>query len=185
VRIMKLLDIAGVTAAFIGALDISSDSFSWTGLTEVLMIRIALSHVLLFTAYLAVCSTTFSICGLYDSYRLSHWPRRLREILAAIAVLTGILVPLRVFPALAFATNLFLVLFCFLSVFVLFLCRECVRLPLHFIRTRGRNLRNVVIIAEEPDATALAQRVGQDVGLGYRVLRTINAREMTEWPNHK
>jgi hypothetical protein len=41
-------------------------------------------------------------------------------------------------------------------------------------------LRSVIIVGEGPDALALVDRVNQDASLGYRVLRIIDAREITE-----
>jgi FlaA1/EpsC-like NDP-sugar epimerase len=82
-----------------------------------------------------------------------------------------------------FATNLFLLLFCLLNVLGLFVARESIRVALHFVRLRGRNLRNIVLIGEEPNATALAQRLRQEASLGYQVLQVIDAKEMAEWSN--
>jgi FlaA1/EpsC-like NDP-sugar epimerase len=180
VRIMKLLDLAALCGAFVMALAISSDALSFPRLSQVLIIRIALSNLLLFAGYLALCSAVFSACGLYGSHRLSDWYRRLREILVAVTVITGVLLVMRWLRHFAFATNEFLALFWLLHVCVLFVSREGIRLPLRLLRLRGRNLRNVVIIGEEPDATTLAQRVRQEISLGYRVLRIIDARKMTQ-----
>src|SRR5579872_278842 len=149
---MKLLDLAALCGAFVVALAISSDAFSVTRLSQVLIIRIALSNMLLFAGFLALCSAAFSACGLYGSHRLSHWYRRLREILIAVTVITGVLLVMKWLCHFAFATNEFLLLFWFLTICVLSVSRESVRLPLRLLRLRGRNLRNIVIIGEEPDA---------------------------------
>jgi FlaA1/EpsC-like NDP-sugar epimerase len=183
IRTMKLFDLAVLCTAFLAALAMSSDSFSWARFSQILIIRIALSNLLLFAAYLVLCAAVFSACGLYGSHRLSQWHGRLREILLAAIVTIGFLVVMRSLIHLAFATNAFLLLFWCLNVCGLAASRECIRLSLHLLRLRGRNLRNVVIIGEEPDATALAQRVGQDIGLGYRVLRIIDARETAQCPH--
>jgi FlaA1/EpsC-like NDP-sugar epimerase len=183
VRTMRLLDLAVLCGAFLSALATSSDAFTWTSLEHILIIRIALSNLLLFAAYVVLCSAVFSACGFYGSHRLSQFPGRLREILLAVTVIVGILVVMKGMFHLAFATNAFLLLFWCLSGIGLFGSRECIRLSLHLLRLRGRNLRNVVIVGEEPDATALAERVRQNVGLGYRVLRIIDAAEMEQWPH--
>ena len=176
VRMMRLLDLAALCTAFLAALAMSSGSFSWTSFREILIIRVALSNLLLFAGYLRLCSVAFSVCGFYGSHRLSRWSGRLREILLAVTVITGVLLVMRRPFHFAFATNAFLLLFWFLNACALFVSREIVRLALHFVRWRGRNLRNIVIIGEEPTATALAERVRQDVGLGYQVLQIIDPR---------
>src|SRR5438552_7218549 len=90
VRMMRLLDLAALCTAFLAALAMSSGSFSWTSFSQILIIRIALSNLLLFAGYLALCSAVFSACGFYSSHRLSHSFRRLNEILLAVTVITGI-----------------------------------------------------------------------------------------------
>ena len=176
VRMMRLLDLAVLCTAFLAALAMSSGSFSWTSFREILIIRVALSNLLLFAGYLRLCSVAFSVCGFYGSHRLSQWSGRLREILLAVTVITGVLLVTRRLLHFEFATNAFLLLFWFLNACALFVSREIVRLALHLVRLRGRNLRNIVIIGEEPDATALAERVRQEAGLGYQVLRIIDPR---------
>jgi len=178
---MRLLDLAALCAAFFAALAISSGNLTWPGLAGILIIRIALGNLLSMAGYLALCSAVFAACGFYASHRLSHWDRRLSAILLAATMTTGVLATMSSVLQFAFATNTFLLLFWLLSVCALFLSRESVRLLLHLARLRGRNLRNVIIVGEEPDATALALHVRQEAGLGYRVLRIIDARkEATE-----
>ena len=80
-----------------------------------------------------------------------------------------------------FANNAFLLLFWLLNVCELFATRESMHLALHYVRSRGRNLRNIVVVGEEPDATVLAQRLQQEVSFGYQVLRVIDASEVKEW----
>jgi FlaA1/EpsC-like NDP-sugar epimerase len=184
VQIMRLSDLALLCTAFLIALAIGSGSFDWTSFSEILFIRVALPNLLLFMGYLALCSAVFSAYGFYSSHRLSHWNRRLREILLAVTVITGILLSVRRLLHFAFATDVFLFLFWSVNVCGLFALRETTYFALHVVRLRGRNLRNIVVIGEEPNATALAQRVRQEVGLGYQVLRIIDAREMTQWSNH-
>jgi len=183
VQIMRLSDLAVLCTAFLMALAMSSDSFGWTSFSEVLFIRVALPNVLFFLGYLALCSAVFSACGFYRSHRLSHWNRRLREIMSAVTVITGILLLVRRLLDFTFATDAFLVLFWSINVCCLFVSRDAVYSSLHLVRLCGRNLRSIVIIGEEPNATALAQRVRQEAGLGYQVLRVIDAREMTQWSN--
>jgi hypothetical protein len=48
---------------------------------------------------------------------------------------------------------------------------------LYFARSRGRNLRNLVIVGEGIDARTLADRIEKETTLGYRVVQVINAKE--------
>jgi len=166
VRTLKMLDLAVLCTAFVVALDVASGSFTWASFSEILFIRVAVANMLTFAAYLTLCSVVFSACGLYASHRLSRWDRRLQEILLAASVIVGVLLGMSWPFRLAFATNRFLLLFWSLIICGLFAIRETIHLILRFVRLRGRNLRNVVVIGEEPHATALAQHIRHDVGLG-------------------
>src|SRR5215813_11470365 len=174
----RVFDLTAVCGVFLVTLAISSGSYSWPGLAEVLIIRIKLGNFLLFVGYIVLCSGIFSACGFYRSHRLSHWHQRLPEILFAVTFITGVLLVLGRTLPLAFATNEFLLVFWLVTFCTLVLSREIARRLLHLARLRGRNLRNVIIIGEGPDATALADRVRQEASLGYRILRIIDAREM-------
>jgi FlaA1/EpsC-like NDP-sugar epimerase len=175
----RVFDLVAVCIVFLAALAISSGSLTWPGLAEVLVIRIKVANFLLFVGYIASCSAIFSACGFYRSHRLSRWNQRLYEILLAVTSATGVLLVLRWLFSLLFATNEFLMVFWLLTFCTLVLSREIAQRLLHFARLRGRNLRNVIVIGEEPYATALADRVRQESSLGYRILRIIDAREMT------
>ena len=48
---------------------------------------------------------------------------------------------------------------------------------LYYARSRGRNLRSIVIVGEGREAVALAERIESDPAHGYRVLRIIDAKE--------
>jgi FlaA1/EpsC-like NDP-sugar epimerase len=177
---VKAFDLTAICATALAALAISSGSSTWLNLGYLLVIRIKVANLLLFVGYLALCSAVFSACGLYRSHRLAPWNRRLYEILLAVTLLTGVLLVLRWPLHLTFATDEFLLWFWALTLCTLFLSREIVRLLLHLARIRGRNLRNVIIVGEGSDATALANRVRQEASLGYRVVRIIDARGITE-----
>ena len=76
-----------------------------------------------------------------------------------------------------FATKEFLILFWLLTFVVLVLGRAVGYFVLYYVRSRGRNLRNIVIVGEGNDATALAERIEKENSLGYRVVRIMNAEE--------
>jgi FlaA1/EpsC-like NDP-sugar epimerase len=175
----RAFDLVAVCMVFLAALAISSGSLTWPGLAEVLVIRIKVANLFLFGGYLILCSAVFSVCGFYRSHRLSHWSQRLSEILFAVTFVTGVLLLLRGTLTLAFATNEFLLVFWLLTFSTLVLSRGIAWQLLHLARSRGRNLRNVIIVGEGPYATALADRIRQEANLGYRILRIIDAGELT------
>jgi FlaA1/EpsC-like NDP-sugar epimerase len=179
-KMVRLFDLAAVCVIFIASLAISSASLSWPSLAEVLVMRIKLANLLLFVGYLALCSAVFLVCGLYREHRLFRWPQSLYEIFLAVTLLTGVPWLLRRPLALEFATDAFLLLFWLLMLCALILSHEIARWLLHLARLHGRSLRNVVVVIDGMDAVVLVNRIRQEVGLGYRVLRVINAGEVTE-----
>jgi hypothetical protein len=78
---------------------------------------------------------------------------------------------------LEFAINDFLVVFWLLTCASFVLFHGIGQQLLYCFRLRGRNLRNIVIVGEGHNATALAERIEKETSLGYRVVRVINAAE--------
>ena len=142
--------------------------------------RIKVANILLFVGYLVLCSAVFTACGLYRSHRLSSWTQRLYEILLAATLVTGAFLVLNQFIILEFATNAFLLSFWLLTLCLLMLTHEITLRLLYVARQQGRNLRQIVIVGEGPEADALAHRIRQERSLGYRILRIIDTREMAE-----
>jgi FlaA1/EpsC-like NDP-sugar epimerase len=175
-RAIKLFDLAVVTLTFVAAFAIANDTFTWPRFAEVLALRIKVANFVIFAGYLIFCSLVFSACGLYRSHRLSHWTRWNREILWATTVITVVLVilPLRM----DFATKYFYLFFWLLTVGLLSASRLVGQYMSHLVRSRGRNLRNIVIIGEGSDATALAERIEKETALGYHVVRVIKTKEV-------
>jgi FlaA1/EpsC-like NDP-sugar epimerase len=100
-----------------------------------------------------------------------------REIVLAVTLITGIFLLLRTPLVFSFATNTFLLIFWLLTTAVLLLSHIAAQRLLYYARSRGRNLRSIVIIGEGREAAALAERIESDPALGYRVLGIIDARE--------
>jgi FlaA1/EpsC-like NDP-sugar epimerase len=177
-RAARLSDLAVVGFTSLAALAIDSGSFNWFSFAEVLSMRIKLLNLILVAAYMALCTTTFASCGLYVSHRLSHWPRQVKEIFLAVTFITAVLFVLRWPFNFSFATNYFLLVFWLLNLAVLALVRLVGQQLLYFVRSRGRNLRSIVIVGEGSDAMALADRIEKEPTLGYRVVRVIDAKEV-------
>jgi FlaA1/EpsC-like NDP-sugar epimerase len=175
-RVARLSDLVAVCLAFLAAFAIASGSFTWPSFAEVLLLRIKVVNILVFASYLTVCSMIFARCGFYLSHRMSHRSRRVRETFLATTLITGALLvlPLRM----QFAGKSFFIAFWLLSFAVLILTRLIGQHLLYYARSRGRNLRSIVIVGEGSEATALADRIEKEPTLGYRVVRVIDAKEV-------
>jgi FlaA1/EpsC-like NDP-sugar epimerase len=176
-RAARLFDLATVSLTFLAAFAVSSGSLTWPSLENVLLMRIKVVNTLLFAGYLALCSAIFFRCGFYVSHRLSYWTRQVREIFTATILTTATILLLRWPFQLDFATNEFLISYWFLSFVALVLMRMVGRQLLSYFRTRGKNLRSIVIVGEGLEAGALADRIATEASLGYRVVGIIDAKE--------
>jgi FlaA1/EpsC-like NDP-sugar epimerase len=174
-RAARLFDLAVVSLTFLAAFAAASGSFTWPSFTEVLVLRIKIVNMFVFGSYLTICSAIFTLCGFYLSHRMSRWCRRVRETLLATTLITAVLLvlPFRM----EFATKYFFATFWLLTFTGLMLGRFLGQHLLYFVRSRGRNLRNLVIVGEGIDARTLADRIEKETTLGYRVVRVINAEE--------
>ena len=161
-RAARIFDLAVLVATFLAAFVISSGSFSWLSFEQVLVLRIKVVNVFLFFGYLMLCSAILSRCGIYLTHRLSRRTRRLREILMAATLITITIWVLRWPLELDFATDQFLLIFWLLTCAALMLSHWVGQRLLYYARLRGRNLRRIVIVAESPDAAALADRIERE-----------------------
>ena len=177
-RSAKSLDLCMMGASFLAALAIASGTNTVLSFAEVLAMRIQIFNLIFFVAFGLVCAATFASCGFYVSHRLSHWRRRVREILMAVTFITGLLLVLRSPLEFHFASNRFLIAFWLLNFGSLLGARIIGQQLLYLMRLRGRNLRSIVIVGEGSDAAALAERVEKEPELGYRVVRIIDAKEI-------
>jgi FlaA1/EpsC-like NDP-sugar epimerase len=176
----RIIDLAALSVSFVVSFAISSGTSSWPDLADVLVMRIRVVNLVLFVAYLALCSAVFLACGLYRSHRLSHWRQRLYEIALAVSLITVAFLVLKQLFYIDFAIKAFLPLFWSFTLCALLLSHELALRLLQVARERGRNMRNVVIVGEGPEMLALANRVRQEATLGYCILRIIDAREVQE-----
>jgi len=179
-RFLRTLDLGLMGVILLASLAISSHSFALPSLAYLLVIRIKVVNLFLLIGYLALCSSILSLSGFYRSHRLSTLQQRLHEVLLASTLMTLALLVLRWPFRLDFASNTFLIVYWGLSFLVLGATRETAQRLLYAIRSHGRNLRNVVIVAAGDDLGSLASYVAADPGLGYRVVGTINAKEIDE-----
>lgn len=112
----------------------------------------------------------FSAIGLYRSKRLDPMASQITEMAWAAAsaslILAGISVMFRVHAV----TPVVLLRFLLLTVFSLTALRATMRQFLIFVRLRGRNLRNVVVVGTNERATDFAQNLLTRSELGYRIV---------------
>jgi FlaA1/EpsC-like NDP-sugar epimerase len=173
-RLAKLFDLTALTLAFLIAVAINSGAATWPSVANVFAMRIAVGNLVIFGIYTAVSAAIFTACGLYRSHRFSRPSRRAREILLAVTLITGMIFIARGPLELSFASNRFLLIFWLFLLLILVLAHEMAQQLLYYARSRGKNLRNIVIVGEWGEATDIAERFERNSNFGYRVLDIID-----------
>ena len=176
VRAARLLDLAIVSLTFIAAFAVTSSSLTWPSFSEVLILRIKVINVLLFGAYLVLCSAIFSMCGFYASHRLSRWQRHIVEIAVAVTLITASILVLRWPLNLEFATAGFLLWYWLLTFGSFELMRAAGRELMRVFRAHGKNLRSVVIVGESEQLAAWRAHIETQPSLGYRIIGVIDVK---------
>jgi len=176
-RAARMVDLALVGFALLIAMVISSESFTWPTIENLLLIRVKLVNLLLLAGYLGFCSLVFSTLGFYGPRGATRWTVRLGTIIGAVMLITAGLLIVRESLDLSFSTNIFLLVFFILCSCILTLVHELSRTLQHLARLHGKNFRNVIIIGDGQRGIALAARIEQQSNLGYRVLKIITPKE--------
>lgn len=176
-RMAKIVDLVGIGAAFLTALVISSRSFTWPSVEELLLSRVKVLNLLILLAYLAYCLVVFSSHGFYTHRRSLYWFERIGRIISAVVLILAPIVLLREPLDLSFADDPFILIFGSVSFCILACGHELSRTLLYFARLHGKYFRNVVVIGEGQRAARLCAQIEEQVGLHYRVLRVIIVKE--------
>jgi FlaA1/EpsC-like NDP-sugar epimerase len=177
-NMLRTFDTLALGLAILIALAISSRTFEWPSFAYLLVIRIKIVNLLFLLGYLAFAQAVFTGCGFYRSHRFSSFGRRLTEVALAAWILTSSLFLLRWPLEISFATDEFLLMVAPILFLILAATREIGHWALYVARSRGKNLRNVVVVGEGREALALADRMQREAGLGYRVVRVIDVKEV-------
>jgi exopolysaccharide biosynthesis polyprenyl glycosylphosphotransferase len=139
-------------------------------LTDFLALRIKLGNFILFTALVLVWQLILSMCGLYESKRLSTRRSEAIDVVKAITLATLCLMLPGAFLAKRTITFGFLVLFWVLSTTLVMTMRLVVRYLLGMMRRHGLNSHFMLILGTNPRAIEFAARIEAKPEFGYRAL---------------
>jgi FlaA1/EpsC-like NDP-sugar epimerase len=177
-KFLRTFDTVALGFAILAALAISSRTFEWPSFAYLLVIRIKLVNLVSALGYLVFAQAVFTGCGFYRSHRFSNFGRRLTEVALAAWILTSALFLLRWPLGISFVTDEFLLILAPILFLTLAVAREIGQWALYVARSHGKNLRNIVVVGEGREAQALADRMQREAGLGYRVVRVIDVKEV-------
>src|SRR5215470_4515373 len=155
-----LLVLAGKTQSFSGFLSM----------------RIKLANFLVFGVVLLGWHLIYSLCGLYESKRLSTSREIMTEELKATAFATVSLLIIGVSFKIRMITVPFLLLFWSINSLALLASRALLRHSLRGMRRHGHNLRNTLILGTNSRAVEFANRLRAKPEWGYRILGCVDER---------
>jgi exopolysaccharide biosynthesis polyprenyl glycosylphosphotransferase len=137
---------------------------------QFLSMRIKLSNFAIMAVTVYGWHLIFTMCGLYESKRLSTRREEAIGELKATTLSTMCLLLVAAAFSIRMMTPSFLALFLTISSSGMLLSRALLRGFLAGLRLRGRNLRNILILGTNPRAMEFARRLEEKAEWGYRNL---------------
>lgn len=166
----KLVDMALVLLSLGLATVLVVTRHTTMSLDQFLASRVKVENVVIFAGFLLVCFFIFSLCGLYESKRLSSWRSVIADSMKATTLASVCLMLVAALFAKGLVGTTFLLLFWASSSALVVVVRLGMRRVLGMIRLHGRNLRHILILGTNTRAIEFARRIESKPELGYRVV---------------
>jgi exopolysaccharide biosynthesis polyprenyl glycosylphosphotransferase len=174
--LFQILDLFIVAFVFIFTMAIMIKPFSLYSLYSVIDMRISFQNALFLTVYCVICHIIFRSNGLYESHRFSSFLWEVFTLLKVSLFCTATLFA----AAMVYEIHLFSIAFIntyWLSLFLFFVInRLFLRMLLSFVRTKGRNLRNVLIVGKNARSEKYARKIMAGKKLGYKFKGFVDVR---------
>src|ERR1700676_1606689 len=142
----KVFDLGLMILAFVVAALFVVHQSSAVSVTEFFSMRVKVQNLAIFSLFILAWHMVFSLSGLYTSRRLSNRRGEVIDVMKSNSMGTFVIL----FGAIAFhlrmATPSFLFVFWLVSTCMIVSSRLMLRVILEFVRKRGRNLRNIIIV---------------------------------------
>jgi exopolysaccharide biosynthesis polyprenyl glycosylphosphotransferase len=168
--VLKLFDVSLVFASFSFATILVISESGTVSPSEFLAMRIKVGNFVLFGVVLICWHILFSSCGLYETRRLSSRRSEVIDLLKATSYGIAWLWFIAALFNIRMVTLSFLGVFWALLAISLMTSRLIMRYVLKQVRTRGRNLRFMLILGTNHRAIECVQRIAARQELGYRIL---------------
>ena len=176
---LKLFDLSLVCVSFAIANLMVASAGKKVPLAQLLSMRVKLSNFAIFALALLLCHAMFSLCGLYESRRLSSKRSEMLEVLRATSLSTLCLACLFMFFSLRVVTTpRFLLLFWGILTLALALSHLLLRFWLDGVRSNGHNLRHILILGTNARAIQFARKIVAAPEHGYRLVGFVDV----DWP---
>jgi exopolysaccharide biosynthesis polyprenyl glycosylphosphotransferase len=178
INIFKLLDIALVVLSFGLAAILIVRAENKISFVQFLSLRTTISNFFIFTLALVICHIVFCVSGLYMSRRLSSKRAEIVDLFKAITLSTACFIAVGWIFSIKMITLPFVVVFWLTCLVVLIGSRLVLRTTLASLRSRGRNLRYMLVLGTNPRAVDFARRIIAYRERGYRLLGFVD----DDWP---
>ncbi|MBN1601406.1 MAG: sugar transferase [Chitinispirillaceae bacterium] len=166
--LFQILDLFIVASVFIFTMAIMIKPFSFHSLYSVIDMRISFQNALFLTVYCVICHIIFRSNGLYESHRFSSFLREAFTLLKVTLFCTATLFAATMIYEMRLFDTAFINTY-WISLFVFFVLNRLVlRMLLSFMRTKGRNLRNVLIVGKNARSEKYARKIMAGKKLGYK-----------------
>ena len=175
---LKLYDLVLLTFSYALATLLAVEASHSVSFREFLSMRIKLSNCFIFAGALLAWHGIFSLCGLYESKRLSTRHEEMIGEWKATTLATISLLAVAVSFSIRMVTPAFLALFWGISSIGTVGSRYFLRSLLGHLRRTGRNLRYILILGTNPRAVEFARRIETTPEWGYRNLGFVDL----DWP---
>ncbi|HNP62014.1 MAG TPA: sugar transferase [Nitrospirales bacterium] len=137
---------------------------------EFLALRIKIENFLVGAVMVGIWHVGCASLGLYESKRLSTIAQEVPDIIKATLLVTFVTAGIALLFRIDMVSAEVLLSFWILSTVLICLSRVGVRVTLAWMRRKGRNLRNILIIGTNPRALAFAKEIQSKPELGYCLL---------------
>jgi len=172
-NVFKLFDIGLMASAFLLAALAVMTSLHRTHsvtLAELFSMRVKIQNLAIFALFMIGWHFVFSGFGLYKSRRLSDRRSEVLDVIKATSLGTVTIVVGAAIFHITLATPLFLFVFWAASTGATIGSRLILRVVLVWLRRRGRNLRDVLIVGTNNRAVQFAGKLHSHPEMGYRVM---------------
>jgi len=169
-EIFKLFDLLVMVFAFgLGTLA-SYEQSRVASFAQFLSMRIKIQNFALFLGFLITWHIIFSLFGLYHSRRFSTRLNEAIDVIKATSIGSFLIFAASILLKISLITPIFVAVFWVGSSAITILSRLILRSILEWVRLRGRNLRQMLIVGTNPRAIQFAKEIETKPHLGYRIV---------------
>ena len=157
--LLKLFDLVLVLSSFGLTTVLVVHNERRISVAQFLSMRTKVSNCAIFLLALFLSHIVFSVCGLYQSRRLSTKLAEAADVLKATTLVVICFIAVGSIFHIRMITIPFLGLFWIVSSLVLCPARLMLRYVLAYVRSQGKNLRHMLVLGTNPRAVDFAQRI--------------------------